>query len=330
MTPIAPTIQSFFSDKLSTQRCASTHTIAAYRDTLRLLLGFIEHRTRRAPSRLDWTDLDAEAICAFLDHVETDRNNTARTRNARLTAIRSLYSYAALCHPEHAALIAQVLAIPPKRFDRAIVSFLDDEQATAVLAAADQDTWVGRRDHALMTLAMQTGLRVSELLGLRCGDVALHRPGAHVRCVGKGRKERCVPMTDATRSVMDQWLAERAGHPTDTVFSTRTGRPLSADAVQHRVTKYAALAQVSCPSLKGNHLSPHVFRHTCAMTLLHAGVDTTVIALWLGHSDVRSTTAYLHADLSIKERALAHLSPTTAPPGRYKPPDQLLAFLESM
>ncbi|ANS28822.1 Putative integrase/recombinase y4rC [Rhodococcus opacus] len=329
MTAIASTVQSFFLERLTMQRRASEHTIAAYRDTMRLLLAFMEQRTHRAPSRLDWTDLDADAICAFLDHLENDRANSARTRNARLTAIRSLFSYAALRHPEHAALIAQVLAIPPKRFDKAIVCFLDEPEAAAMLAAADRSTWAGRRDHALMTLAMQTGLRVSELLGLNCGDVVTGTSG-HVRCVGKGRKERSVPMTESVRAVMNVWLIERAGQRDDAAFCTRTGRRLSVDAVQRRVTIYAAQARQGCPSLVGKHLSPHVFRHTCAMALLHAGVDTTVIALWLGHADVRSTTAYLHADLAIKERALAHLASSTSPPGRYRPPDQLLAFLEAL
>jgi len=331
MSPIAATLQSFFTDRLAKQRQASPHTVASYRDTLRLLLEFMQARTGKPPARLDWADLDTEAVCTFLDHLEASRHNCARTRNARLTAIRSLFSYAALQHPEHAALIARVLAIPPKRFDKAIVTFLDDAEAAALLAAPDRTRWEGRRDHAFMFLAMQTGLRISELLGLNCGDVTIG-VGAHVRCEGKGRKQRAVPLTGPVQDVMRIWLIERNGLREEPVFATRTGRRLSRDAVQRRLTTHtaAAAAAARCPSLQNRKLSPHVFRHTAAMSLLHAGVDTTVIALWLGHADVRSTNAYLHADLAIKERALARVTPTTSPPGRYRPPDRLLAFLEGL
>jgi site-specific recombinase XerD len=329
MSSVAPTLQSFFTDGLTTQRQASEHTIASYRDTCRLLLEFIHRRTGRPPSRLDWTDLDADAVTAFLDHLETDRHNGPRTRNARLTAIRSLFVYASLHHPEHATTIARVLAIPPKRFDKAIVAYLDDAEAAAVLAAPDRATWVGRRDHTLIALAIQTGLRISELLGLNCGDIVLGT-GGHVRCEGKGRKQRSVPMTDPIRSIVELWLRERDGQRSDPVFITRTGRRLSVDAVQRRLTLHAETAATHCPSLRGKHLSPHVLRHTSAMALLHAGVDTTVIALWLGHADTRSTNAYLHADLAIKERALARLTPTPPQPGRYRPPDRLIAFLEAL
>jgi site-specific recombinase XerD len=329
VTALAPMLQAFFTDRLMTQYGASPHTIASYRDTLRLLLGFMQHRTGRPPSRLGWDDLDADAICAFLDHLEADRHNSARTRNARLTAIRSLFTYAALQHPEHAALIARVLAIPPKRFDKATVSFLDDREAAALLTAPDRTTWEGRRDHTLLLVAIQTGLRISELLGLDCGDVTLGT-GAHLRCEGKGRKQRAVPLTGPVEAAIRVWLTERRGLPDEPVFPTRTGRRLSRDAVQRRVTVHAATAAACCPSLQGRKLSPHVFRHTSAMNLLHAGVDTTVIALWLGHADVRSTNAYLHADLAIKERALARVTPMTSAPGRYRPPDRLLAFLEAL
>lgn len=329
MTAIAATLQSFFTDRLTSQRQASAHTIASYRDTLRLFVQFMHRRTGKAPSRLDWADLDADAVSAFLDHLEIERHNGPRTRNARLTAIRSLFIYASLRHPEHAGSIGQVLAIPPKRFDKAIVAYLDHDEATALLAAPDRSTWVGRRDYTLISLAMQTGLRISELLGLDCGDVVLGT-GAHVRCEGKGRKQRSVPLTDAVRSIVAVWLDERRGQPAEPVFITHTGRRLSVDAVQRRIILHAENAAVQCSSLKGKHLSPHVLRHTSAMSLLHAGVDTTVIALWLGHADVRSTNAYLHADLAIKERALAHLNPVAAVPGRYRPPDRLLAFLEGL
>lgn len=329
MSLVAPTLQSFFTDRLARQRQASPHTIASYRDTLRLLLDFLQHRTGRPASRLSWEDMDADTISDFLDHLETGRGNTARTRNARLTAIRSLFSYAAVHHPEHAALIARVLAIPSKRFDKATVSFLDETETAALLAAPDRTTWHGRRDYTLLVVAIQTGLRVAELLHLDCGDVTLGST-AYVRCEGKGRKQRAVPLTGPVKAALRIWLTERGGGPHDPVFPTRTGRRLSHDAIQRRVAIHAATAAHQCPSLHGKQLSPHVFRHTSAMTLLHAGVDTTVIALWLGHADVRSTNPYLHADLKIKEQALARVNPVIGKRGRYRPPDSVLAFLEAL
>ena len=328
MTAIATTLQSFFTDRLARHRQASPHTVAAYRDTLRLLLTFLQDRTGVPPSRLDWADLDAETISAFLDHLETDRHNSARTRNARLTAIRALFAYAALRHPEHAAGIARVLAIPAKRFDKATVTYLNSAEVTALLAAADRSRWEGRRDYTLMLVAIQTGLRISELLGLDVDDITLGT-GKHLRCNGKGRKHRAVPLNDPVEHVLRDWLTERAGHPGEPVFITRTGRRLSPDGVQRRIDVYTTRAAIECFSLGGRKLSPHIFMHTAAMNLLHAGVDTTVIALWLGHADVRSTTAYLHADLEIKERALARVTPIGTP-ARYKPTDQLLAFLEAL
>lgn len=329
MTTIAVTLQSFFTDRLLLQRQASPHTIACYRDTIRLLLGFLQTRTGKPPSRLDWSDLDAETIAAFLDHLEVDRHNSARTRNLRLTAIRSLFSYASLRHPEHAEVIARVLAIPPKRFDKANITFLDDTEVAALLAAPHPLRWEGRRDRTLILLAIQTGLRISELLGLNRSDLTLGA-SAHLRCRGKGRKQRAVPLTRPVEATLRLWLTERGGLPDDPVFCTRTGRRLSPDAVQRRLRLHAQNAAQACPSMAGHNLSPHTLRHTNAMSLLHGGVDTTVIALWLGHADVRSTNAYLHADLAIKERALASIQPTALPRGRYRPPDRLLAFLEGL
>ena len=235
MTAIAATLQSFFTDRLARHRQASAHTVAAYRDTLRLLLTFLQDRTGVPPSRLDWADLDAETISAFLDHLETDRHNSARTRNARLTAIRALFAYAALRHPEHAAGIARVLAIPAKRFDKATVTYLNSAEVTALLAAADRSRWEGRRDYTLMLVAIQTGLRISELLGLDVDDITLGT-GKHLRCNGKGRKHRAVPLNDPVEHVLRDWLTERAGHPGEPVFITRTGRRLSPDGVQRRST----------------------------------------------------------------------------------------------
>ena len=329
MSLIAPTLQSFFTDRLAKQRRVSPRTIASYRDSLKLLVVFVHERTAKKPCDLDWDDLDTEMICAFLDHLEADRNNSCRTRNLRLTAIRSLFAYASLRHPEHAALIQRVLAVPAKRFDKPLVSFLTAPQIDALIDAPDRARWEGRRDRALLLLAVQTGLRVSELTGLDCGDVSLGAGGS-VRCNGKGRKYRAVPLTSATAAVLKVWLAERAGRQDEPLFPARTGRRLSVDAVERLLRKHAATASKRCPSIRPDKLHPHTLRHSCAMSLLQAGVDTAVIALWLGHADIRSTNVYLHADMTIKQRALELTTPASTPPGRYRPSDPLLAFLEGL
>ena len=329
MTLIAPTLQSFFTDRLARHKRASEHTVAAYRDTMRLLLAFVQQRTATPPAKLDWAQLDASTILAFLDDLEHSRGNTIRTRNARLTAIRSLFAYASLRHPEHAATIAQVLAIPAKRYDKATITYLTEAEIKALLAAPDQHRWEGRRDVVLMLTAIQTGLRISELLNLNRGDITLGA-GANVRCEGKGRKHRAVPLNGPVRDALAGWLARTGTGADQPVFTTRGGRRLSADAARSRLDLHARTAAEHCPSLAGRKLHPHVFRHTTAMNLLHAGVDTTVIALWLGHADVRSTNAYLHADMAIKERALAQVASPAVTISRYRPPDKLLAFLESL
>ena len=329
MSTLAPTLQAFFTDRLARQRQASPHTIAAYRDTVKLLLVFAEQRTGKSPSAMDITDLDAPLIGAFLNHLETDRGNSVRTRNARLAAIHSLFRYAALRHPQDAAVIARVLAIPPKRFDRALITYLTEEEITALLAAPDRSTWTGRRDHALLLLACQTGLRATELTGLTVGDVHLGS-GPHVSCLGKGRKRRITPLTAATGTVLHAWLAERGGLPNDPLFVTRRGTPLSRDALQRRVARYAAIAAPSCPTLREKKVSPHVLRHSAAMRLLSAGIDVSVIALWMGHENIATCQIYIHADLALKERALARTAPQDAPPGRYQPPDAVLAFLDGL
>jgi integrase/recombinase XerD len=329
MSLLAPTLQAFFTERLIGQRQASPHTIAAYRDTLRLLLGFAADRVGKQPSGLDIDDLNAPLIGAFLDHLQHERHNSIRTRNARLAAIRSLFHYAALRHPEHAATIERVLSIPPKRFDRSLVCFLTEPEIDALLTAPDRTTWTGRRDHALLLTATQTGLRASELTGLTCADVHLGT-GAHVSCQGKGRKQRITPLTAQTVAVLRVWLAERAGQPTDPLFPTRTGRTLSRDAIEGRLAKHAATAVAVCPSLAEKKLTPHVLRHTAAMRLLRAGVDTSVIALWLGHEQADTTQIYLHADLALKEKALARTAPPGTKPGRYQPPDTILAFLQAL
>jgi site-specific recombinase XerD len=329
MSTLPATLQAFFTERLIGQRHASPHTVAAYRDTFRLLLTFTAQRTGTQPCQLEIAHLDATRIAAFLDHLERERGNSVRTRNARLAAIHSLYRYAALRHPDHVAVIERVLAIPPKRFDRALVTFLTRPEIDALLDAPDQSTWTGRRDRALLLLAIQTGLRVSELIGLSCAHVHLGT-GAHVACHGKGRKDRITPLTTGTVTVLRVWLAERAGQPTAPLFPTRRGRPLSRDAVEHRLAKYTVAAARDCPSLRGKRITAHVLRHTAAMQLLQAGVDTAVIALWLGHEQIDTTQIYLHADLALKERALARTTPPNTAPGRYRAPDNLLAFLEAL
>jgi integrase/recombinase XerD len=329
MTTLAPTIQAFFTGYLARQRKASPHTIAAYRDSLRLLLAFAARRAGRQPSRLEITDLDAPLIGAFLDHLENERGNSVRTRNARLAAIHALFSFAALRHLDHAAVIQRVLAIPPKRSDRKLVTYLTEAETAALLAAPDTATRTGRRDHALLALAIQAGLRVSELTSLTRADAFLGT-GAHVTCTGKGRKQRITPLTPSTASVLAAWLAGHPGNPCDPLFPSRSGSPMSRDAVERRLAKHTAAAALRQPSLKSKKISPHVLRHTAAMRLLAAGVDTTVIALWLGHESVATTQIYIHADLAIKEKALARTAPLDATAGRYQPPDALVAFLESL
>lgn len=329
MSLLAPTVQAFFTERLVSQRNASPRTIASYRDTLRLLLAFAQTRTGTEPSRLSVADIDADLVTAFLQHLETDRRNSPGTRNTRLAAIRSLFRYAALRHPEHAHTIQLVLAIPTKRHAQRDIDYLQPEEVDALLAAPDPTTWLGRRDHALLVLTVQAGLRVSELCRLTAADMQLGT-GAHVTCHGKGRKQRATPLTAHTIDTLGAWTAEQDAQPSEPLFPTRTGTALSVDAVQWLVNKHVATAALACPSIAAKTVSPHVLRHTCAMNLLHAGVDTTVIALWLGHESVQTTQIYIHADMQLKERALARTTPPSTKPGRYQPPDALLAFLEAL
>jgi integrase/recombinase XerD len=292
VTAIAATVQAFFAERLTSQRRASPHTIAAYRDTVRLLLCFAAARTGTSPCRLDLADLGAPVISAFLDHLERQRGNSIRSRNARLAAIHSLFGFAALRHPEHAADIERVLAIPPKRADQTIVTFLTSAETKALLAAPDRSTRTGRRDHAWMLLAIQTGLRASELTALTRRDVHLGT-GAYVACHGKGRKDRITPLAPGTVTTLRAWLAEHGGRPDDPLFTTIRGGPMSRDALQQRLSLYATAAGTSCPTLTSKNITPHVLRHSAAMALLHAGNDITVIALWLGHESVTTTQIYL-------------------------------------
>jgi len=329
VTDLAPILQGFFTDRLARQKKASPNTVTAYRDTCRLLLGFTREKTGKAPSRLSLADLNATLIGEFLHHLEDKRGNGSATRNARLAAIHSLFRYAAPRAPEHAAVISQVLAIPPRRRERAIVSYLTPQETDALLAAPDRSTWHGRRDHALLLLAVQTGLRVSELTALTHQDTHLST-GPHVRCHGKGRKDRATPLTSQTVRTLRTWLAELSPTPGGPLFPTRAGGQLSRDAVERLVTKHAATAEANCPSIKEKNVTPHTLRHTAAMSLLRAGVDTSVIALWLGHENAETTQVYLHADMTIKEQALARVQPPGTSPGRYHPPDSLLAFLDNL
>ncbi len=329
MSALAPTLQAFFTDRLIGQRAASPNTIAAYKITFRLLVGFASQRTGKTPSVLDIADLDAPLVAAFLDHLETDRHNGTATRNNRLAAVHSLFAYLALHHPEHAGSIQRVLAIPTKRTERNLVTYLTETEVDALLQACDQNSWSGRRDHAMFALAIQTGLRISELAGLTCHDITL-TTGANVHTIGKGRKERRTPLVPTTRAILKTWMTERAGAPTDPLFPTTTGRHLSRDAIERRLARTVTLAGDRCLSIRAKRLTMHTLRHTAAMRLLLAGNDITVIALWLGHEQIATTNIYLHADMTQKQKAIDRTRPTATRQGRYRPPDTLIAFLESL
>jgi site-specific recombinase XerD len=322
-------LEGYFTQRLMQQRQASAHTIASYRDTFRLLLSFIQKRLHKAPSALGLEDIDAPLIVAFLDELEKVRGVTARTRNLRLTAVHSFFRYASLEAPGNAAQIQRVLAIPAKRFDRALVPFLSRAEVDALLAAPDQRTWSGRRDHAFILLAVQTGLRLSEMTGLQREDLHLGI-GAHVRVIGKGRKERCTPLSKNTRAVVTAWMREPLRATDQPLFPNARGGRLSAHGVHYLVSKHAAMAGTTCPSLKSKRVSPHVLRHTTAMDLLQEGVDQSVIALWLGHESIETTQIYLDADLALKEKVLNKTTPPGGTPGRYRPDDRLLAFLKGL
>ena len=329
MSLVAPTLEAFFTERLVTQKRASPHTVASYRDCWKLLLAYVQETSGVAPAKLDFADLDAAVIGGFLDHLEHDRGLSVRSRNVRLAAIRSLYSFAALRHPEHAATIGRVLAIQPKRAERTLVSFLLPAEVDALLASPNPCNRIGRRDQALLVLAVQTGLRVAELSGLRIDDLHFG-VGAFVHCVGKGRKERTTPLTKTTVAVMKEYFAERGGNYSDPVFPGPSGRPLGRDAIRRLVERHAATAAQICPSLAAKTPTPHTLRHTCAMRLLESGTDIATIALWLGHETSRTTEVYLHAHLALKERAIARTAPPGVTSGRYRPPDRLLAFLEAL
>jgi site-specific recombinase XerD len=327
-TSFATLLERFFIERLMRQRQVSPHTVSSYRDTFRLLLHFANRRLHKQPSDLELEDIDAPLITAFLDDLEANRKITARSRNLRLTAIRSFFHYAAYEEPARASQIQRVLAIPSKRCSKGLVNFLDRAETEALLAAPDQRSWYGRRDHALLLVAVQTGLRLSELTGLRREDMHLGT-GAHVRCVGKGRRERCTPLTKQAVAAMKAWLPELA-KITDWLFPNAQGGRLSADAVQRLLAKYERIACQVCPSLKKKRVTPHVLRHTLAMMLLQAGIDRSVIAVWLGHESVETTQIYLDADLALKEKILAKTTQGGQRPRLFKPGDRLLTFLKGL
>jgi len=322
-------LQGFFTDKLLGQAGASSYTVAGYRDAFRLLLRFAEERLGRAPSELHIEELDAPFLGDFLAHLEIDRHNSVRTRNNRLAALRAFFRYVALNEPALALHCQRILAIPTKRYERRLVEFLSEQETAALVAAPDPTTWIGRRDRALLLVASQTGLRNSEITSLQHQDVEIGT-GAHVRCLGKGRKMRCTPLRPEVAAVLAEWLLEQSGYPGDPVFPSSRGGRLSPDAFEHLVSRHIITATRACPSLKGKRVTPHTLRHTAAMSLLRHGVDLSVIALWLGHESTETTQIYLHADMQIKEQALAHTTSSGIMPERYRPSDSLLTFLESL
>jgi site-specific recombinase XerD len=325
----ATLLQRFFTERLMQQRQASPHTISSYRDTFRLLLQFTLKRLHKPPARVVFEDIDAPLISAFLDDLQNSRGITARSRNIRLAAVRSFFNYAAFEMPTQSAQIQRVLAIPSKRYTRAQIGFLTRPEVDALLAVPSRNTWSGHRDHALLLLMVQTGARLSEITGLKRQDVSLG-VGAHIQVIGKGRKQRCTPLTKQTASVLKSWLQERVRGDSETLFPNARGERLSADGVQYILAKHMAIACQTCPSLKRKRVTPHVLRHTTAMELLRAGVDTTVIALWLGHESIETTQIYLNANLALKEKILAKTTPHEGRPGSYRPKDQLLAFLNAL
>lgn len=322
-------LQRFFTDRLHAQLGASPHTVSSYRDTFRLLLAFTAQRLGRPPSQVHLEDLDVPLLGAFLDQLEKDRGNSARTRNTRLSALRAFFRYVSFMEPAYAHQSQRILAIPSKRREMRPVEFLTDDETETLVAAPDTTTRIGRRDRTLLLVAVHTGLRNSEIRSLRRRDVELGS-GAHVRCIGKGRKMRCTPLRRDVAASLGGWLTERGGGPDDHVFPSTRGGALSADALQRLLARHLNAASAACPSLLGRTITPHTLRHTMAMSHLLRGVDRTVIALWLGHESTETTEIYLHADMRLKERALAHADASNEIPTRFQPTDELLAFLETL
>lgn len=329
MTQLAPTLERFFTVHLIQELNASRHTVLAYRDTWSLLLSYLQKETGTPPNRLDLSGFTSSTIGGFLTYLEEERGNSIRTRNARLAAIHAFFSYAAIHHPEHSQSISDVLNLPTKRSEHTNLTFLTEDEARALADAPTSQTWTGRRDRVLLLTAITTGLRVSELTALRWGGLNLHTP-AHLSCLGKGRRNRVTPLNKETRKTLLTWFDELSPNPSDPVFPSNRGTPMSTDAVAQRIKIHGVTASKSCPTLKRKHITPHTLRHTCAMRLLQNGVDTSTIALWLGHQSAETTQIYLHEDLGMKERALASINPTGIIPDSFTPSNELLAFLEDL
>lgn len=328
-TPLAPLVQRFFTERLIRQLGASANTIKSYRDTFKLLLDFAEEGCAKASWDMDVADIDADLVADFLDHLESERGNSAKSRNIRLAAIRSFFGHVAVNEPQVLHHCQKILQLPTKRHQKTTISWLTSDEVTALVAAPDLTTWYGRRDRALLMLATQTGLRVSELTGLRIRDVSLGH-GAHVRCRGKGRKDRATPLRSDTVNVVRAWIDERRDVDDAPLFPSNRDGPLSRDAVERLVARHCRTAANACPTLTDKNITPHSLRHTAAMALLQQGVGCTVIALWLGHESVETTQIYLHADLRIKERAMEQTRPIGVKPGRFKPDKGLRDFLNSL
>lgn len=328
-TPLAPLLETYFTTHLVSVAGTSPNTVWAYRDTWRLILAYLDRTRHIRPNTATLADLDVATILGFLTHLETDRVNSIRTRNARLAAIHSFFHTIAMSQPDHAGQISEILAIRLKRDTRTDIDWLTDTEVTAILTTIDQTTRTGRRDYVLILTAISTGLRVSELTGLTWNDVSLDRD-AHLVCLGKGRKTRATPLAKDCVRVLKAWKTELDPKPADVVFPTRTGTRMSTDAVAQRLRIHTAKATANEPSLTRKNVTPHVLRHTTAMRMIHAGIDTSVIALWLGHESPETTQVYVHADLTIKEKALARTPGTDTKMTRYKPDDELTKFLESL
>jgi site-specific recombinase XerD len=329
MNALAASLQTYFTTFAHAQRDLSANTIASYRDTWRMLIKYLAETLAVPAETLDFDAVTATGITGFLDHLQHVRGNNAKTRNTRLTAIRAVLARALPDHPEHAATITQVLAIPPKRTTRPVVEFLTPAETDALLAAPDRQTSTGRRDHALLVMAVQTGLRIGEICSLTYTDIHLGA-GAHIACTGKGRRQRVTPLTKTTVATMTSYLTERRARPGVALFCGPHGRPLSRDALEHRLARHLAAAAVTCPGIATKHVTMHTLRHTCAMNLLTASVDISVIALWLGHADTHSTDAYLHADMAIKQKAIDRTRPPDVQPGTYQPEPDILAWLTAL
>lgn len=329
MNALATSLQTYFTTFAHTERDLSANTISSYRDTWRMLLKYLTTALGVPTDRLDFDAVTATNVTGFLDHLEQERGNNAKTRNTRLTAIRSVLGRALPDHPEHAATITQVLAIPPRRTARPVIEFLVPAEVDALLAAPDRQTWTGRRDHALLAMTIQTGLRISEVSSLTYDDIHLGT-GPHIACTGKGRRQRITPLTKTTVTTMTNYLAERSTRSGSALFCGPHGQPLSRDALEHRLAKHVLTATATCPSIAAKHVTMHTLRHTAAMNLLAAGVDVAVIALWLGHADTHSTDAYLHADMAIKQAAVDRTRPPGVKPGTYQPESDILTWLTSL